>query len=161
MLKTCFCCGGGNQVLAFHYWTNHLVESEAAYPYVPVQNTCAYNAAAAYQNIIVTGHVAVTVDSVSALQAAVAQQPIAVSIEADTLVFQSYTSGVLNSTKCGTTLDHAVLAAGYGTENGQDYWLVKNSWGTGWGEQGYIKIAAVDGQGICGIQMAPVYPLIA
>jgi hypothetical protein len=160
-VKTCFGCGGGNQTLAFHYWTNHLVESEAAYPYVPVQNTCAYNAAAAYQNIIVTGHVAVTVDSVSALQAAVAQQPIAVSIEADTLVFQSDTSGVLNSTKCGTTLDHAVLAAGYGTENGQDYWLVKNSWGTGWGEQGYIKIAAVDGQGICGIQMAPVYPLIA
>jgi len=85
-------------------------------------------------------------------------QPIAVSIQADTMVFQSYTSGVLDSTACGTSLDHAVLAAGYGTENGMDYWLVKNSWGTSWGDQGYIKLAAVDGEGICGVQMAPVYP---
>jgi len=63
----------------------------------------------------------------------------------------------LNNTNCGTTLDHAVLAVGYGVENGTNYWLVKNSWGTSWGEAGYIKIAAVDGNGICGIQMGPLY----
>lgn len=74
------------------------------------------------------------------------------------MVFQSYTSGVLDSTACGTSLDHAVLAAGYGVENGLNYWLVKNSWGTSWGDNGYIKLAAVDGEGICGVQMAPVYP---
>lgn len=125
--------------------------SESAYPYQPVDGTCNYNASDAYTNIQVTGHVAVTTNSVAALQAAVAQQPIAVSIEADTAYFQSYSSGVLDSTACGTTLDHAVLAAGYGTENGINYWLVKNSWGTSWGENGYIKIAAVDGEGICGI----------
>jgi C1A family cysteine protease len=89
---------------------------------------------------------------------AVFQQPTSVSIEADTLVFQTYKSGVLNSSKCGTTLDHAVLTVGYGTDPvGGDYWLVKNSWGTSWGEQGYIKIARVAGQGICGIQMGPLY----
>jgi len=71
-----------------------------------------------------------------------------------------YKSGVLNNTNCGTTLDHAVLAVGYGVENGENYWLVKNSWGTSWGENGYIKIAAVDGQGICGIQMGPLYPVV-
>ena len=79
-------------------------------------------------------------------------------IEADKRVFQSYRSGVFDDASCGTRLDHAVLAVGYGTENGQEYWLVKNSWATTWGDQGYIKIAIVDGQGICGVQMAPAYP---
>ena len=92
------------------------------------------------------------------MKAALAQQPLSVSIEADTYVFQTYKSGVLNSTKCGTQLDHAVLAVGYGSENGQEYWLVKNSWGTTWGENGYIKLAIVDGDGICGVQMGPLFP---
>ena len=72
------------------------------------------------------------------------------------MVFQTYQSGVMSSTKCGTSLDHAVLAVGYGTENGEDYWLVKNSWNTTWGDQGYIKLAVVDGKGICGVQMEPL-----
>jgi cathepsin L len=92
------------------------------------------------------------------MQAALATQPLAVSIEADKMVFQTYTSGVLNSTKCGTNLDHAVLAVGWGhdTTSGLDYWLVKNSWNTTWGDKGYIKLAIVDGAGICGVQMEPL-----
>merc|ERR1711874_274175 len=87
-----------------------------------------------------------------------AQQPLAVSIEADKRVFQTYKSGVLSGTACGTKLDHAVLAVGYGTEDGQDYWLVKNSWNTTWGDQGYVKLAITDGDGTCGVQMGPLYP---
>jgi C1A family cysteine protease len=157
-VKACFGCNGGNQTLAFHYYTSHFPMSEAIYPYQPVGGTCQYDVNNSYQNIQVTGAVQVGRDSVAALQSALASQPIAVSIEADTLVFQSYTSGVLDSTACGTTLDHAVLAVGYGVENGINYWLVKNSWGTSWGENGYIKLAAVEGEGICGVQMAAVYP---
>jgi C1A family cysteine protease len=67
-----------------------------------------------------------------------------------------YSSGVLTSTKCGTSNDHAVLAAGYGTEGGVKYILVKNSWGTGWGEAGYIKIASTSGPGTCGINQDAV-----
>lgn len=59
---------------------------------------------------------------------------------------------------CGTSLDHAVMAVGYGSEDGQEYYLVKNSWGSSWGENGYIKIGIVDGEGICGIQMQSYYP---
>jgi len=57
-------------------------------------------------------------------------------------------------------LDHAVLAVGYGSEDGQEYWLVKNSWGSSWGEDGYIKLAIVEGPGICGVQMGPLYPTL-
>jgi len=132
--------------------------SEASYPYQPVGGTCQYDASNSYSQIQVTGAVQVAHESVSALQNALAMHPIAVSIQADTMVFQSYTSGVLDSAECGTALDHAVLAVGYGIESGMDYWLVKNSWGSGWGDNGYIKLAAVDGPGICGVQLGPVYP---
>ena len=85
--------------------------------------------------------------------------PTSIAIEADKMVFQMYSGGILNSSKCGTNLDHGVLAVGYGSENGQDYYLVKNSWGSSWGDQGYLKIANNgDGAGICGIQMAAVRP---
>ena len=98
-------------------------------------------------------------NSVSALKAAVAHAPVSVSIEADKQVFLSYKSGVFDSTDCGTQLDHAVLIVGYGTDDatGKDYWLMKNSWNTSWGEQGYMRMAIVEGQGTCGVQMAPIW----
>ena len=62
-----------------------------------------------------------------------------------------YVSGILDDEACGEEIDHAVTIVGYGSEEGEDYWLVKNSWGNDWGEQGYIKIAQKPGAGICGI----------
>lgn len=108
-------------------------------------------------NVNVSTEGFVTASNVDQMKAALQQQPLAVSIEADKYVFQSYTSGVLDSTACGTSLDHAVLTVGWGNDSasGLDYWLVKNSWNTTWGDQGYIKIAIVDGDGICGIQIEP------
>ena len=101
-------------------------------------------------------------DQVS-LKVAVAQQPVAIAIEADTRYFQSYSSGVLDAATCGTNLDHGVLIVGYGTENGENYWLVKNSWSETWGEQGYVKILRSDSTndaGICGIAMEPSFPRV-
>merc|ERR1719263_2259801 len=94
------------------------------------------------------------------LKAGITQQPIAVGIEADSLVFHLYSGGVLDSTDCVTDLDHAVIAVGWGTdETAGDYYIVRNSWGASWGDKGYIKIAAVEGDGICGIQMQPSFPV--
>ena len=97
----------------------------------------------------------------SALLQALTLQPIAVAIEADQSIFQHYTGGVIDDPKCGQQLDHAVLLIGYGTDSatGQDYYVVKNSWGTGWGIQGYALVAR--GKNMCGIAAEPVFPVMA
>ena len=92
------------------------------------------------------------------MKAAVAKQPISVLIEADKSVFQMYRSGIFDSASCGTRLDHATLVVGYGEENGKEFWIMKNSWGTGWGEEGYMRLAIQEGDGVCGIQMNTLYP---
>merc|ERR1712096_513227 len=95
-----------------------------------------------------------------ALMSALNQQPVSIAVEADRSVFQSYTSGIMTGT-CGTNLDHGILAVGYGTESGTDYWLVKNSWGTAWGIEGYGKLLrGKNSQGECGILMATAYPVV-
>ena len=97
----------------------------------------------------------VTSDSETQLLAAVSKGPVSVAIEADQSGFQFYKSGVFSGT-CGTNLDHGVLVVGYGTDSGKDYWKVKNSWGTTWGEEGYIRMAK--GSNMCGIASQPSYP---
>ena len=95
-----------------------------------------------------------------ALAAAVAKQPVAIAIEADTRYFQSYSGGILDSSSCGTKLDHAVEIVGYGTENGMDYWIVRNSWSNTWGEQGYVRIkktSSTNDIGICGVAAEPSF----
>ena len=71
-----------------------------------------------------------------------------------------YSSGVFNSAGCGTMTDHATLVVGYGTDADGEHWIMKNSWGTSWGEAGYMRVAIQDGEGVCAIQSQPVYPLM-
>jgi cathepsin L len=92
-----------------------------------------------------------------ALVAQITLGPVTVAVDASGTAFGHYKSGVI-STKCGTAINHAVLAVGYGTENGVAYYLVKNSWGTAWGDAGYVKIARTAGLGTCGIQHCPSQP---
>ena len=76
------------------------------------------------------------------------------AIEADQYSFQLYSSGVF-TTSCGTRLDHGVLAVGYGSEASTDYWKVKNSWRSSWGEQGYVRLQwGKGGMDECGLRSA-------
>ena len=153
-------CSGGWQYNAFKYWEDYNAETEEAYPYstgtyLGYKVSCHYDASST-TDVSVSAYDFVTPKSVSQLKAALAQAPVAVVIEASH-VFQYYKSGILDDASCGTTLDHAVLLVGWGYDDGlqKDFWLVKNSWNTTWGDNGYIRIAIVDGDGICGIQMEP------
>ena len=128
---------------------------ESVYPYTSGtgddSTDCLYSASET-SNVTVLSYADVTPSSPSQMKAALKTQPLAVAIDAG-FVFQLYKGGVLDSRLCGKNLDHAVLAVGYGTdeETGLDYWLVKNSWNTTWGEEGYVKLAMTDTDGICGV----------
>jgi C1A family cysteine protease len=155
-------CSGGQMEGAFKYIIEHGQCSDASYPY-----TSGTGKSGSCKSCSSVAHISscsdVTPNDQLALKAAVAQQPVAIAIEADTRYFQSYSSGILTSSSCGTNLDHGVLIVGYGTENGQDYWLVKNSWSSTWGDNGYVKIArssSTNDQGICGIAMDPSFPSV-
>jgi C1A family cysteine protease len=92
------------------------------------------------------------------MKAALNKAPLSVAIEADRSVFQSYRSGIFNSTACGTNLDHATNVVGWGSSSGTEYWIMRNSWGTSWGEKGYMRLEIKSGAGVCGIQSRPLYP---
>ena len=152
-------CNGGLMDYGFEYIKENGICSESSYPYTGVDGTCKKCTPITK----IDSYVDVTPNSELALQQAVALQPVSVAIEADTMVFQFYSTGVMNSVSCGVNLDHGVLVVGYGSLNGVDYWKVKNSWGANWGENGYILIGrnAADKQGICGIAMEPSFPVIS
>jgi len=97
------------------------------------------------------------------MMSALAQQPVSIAIQADQKDFQLYNSGVFTGS-CGTKLDHGVLVVGYGSLDGEDYYRVKNSWGTTWGDNGYIYLGRGDkfnnGSGQCGMLMQASYPTV-
>ena len=127
--------------------------TEADYPYVAAKNDCAYDQAKATP-LVTTNAETVTSDSVAAMQERLTIQPVSVGVDAAGFRFQAYKSGVFDG-QCGTNLDHATLVVGYGTDatTGQNYWVMKNSWGSSWGDQGYMRLVQNgDGPGQCGIQ---------
>jgi cathepsin L len=151
-------CNGGLMDYAFKFCEAHGLTTEANYPYTAKNGAC--NTAKEGQpsaNTKLTGYKDVTSMNANALGTSVDMQPVSVAIEADQAAFQGYTSGVISS-GCGTSLDHGVLVVGYGTDSKYgDYWLVKNSWGTSWGEAGYVRISRTGD--VCGILMEPSYPV--
>ena len=153
-------CNGGLMDNAFEYIMDHGLCAESEIPYTASDGDCK---TCVKPSVTASSCVDVTPRNQLHLKEAVSRGPVAVAIEADASIFQLYKSGVISSSTCGTGLDHGVLVVGYGAEtDGTMYWLVKNSWGPKWGDQGYVKIERTDktfDAGICGIALQPSFPL--
>jgi hypothetical protein len=152
-------CQGGLMEAAFEYVIDKSACSENDLPYRANGGLCSGCRSVAHFSSCVD----VTRNNQLHLKEAVSIGPVSVAIEADAVIFQFYKNGIVDDVKCGTNLDHGVLVVGYGSENGKDYWIVKNSWGPLWGDNGYIKIArsnSTHDEGICGIASQPSYIVV-
>lgn len=156
-------CNGGWYYTAYVYHKDHKTMREADYPYTSgtdgVETECSEDAAKGVTNV--SGYRQVSGD-VESMKAAIEIGPINVAVSAGNDVFRNYISGIVGAhDNCGTHVDHAVVAVGWGTEDGQDYYIVRNSWGPEWGDAGFIKIAAEEGdEGVCGINGNVYFPII-
>jgi len=143
-------CNGGLMDDAFEYIIkNKGIGSEASYPYTARDGKCKTVTSVA----TVSKYTDVKKNDEKGLMSAINIEPVSVAVDAQS--WQSYRQGVMTG-PCGKSLDHGVLLIGYGTEGSTDYWLVKNSWGTSWGEQGTIRL--VRDKNECGIAEAASYP---
>ncbi|XP_068425620.1 cathepsin S, ortholog2, tandem duplicate 1 [Clinocottus analis] len=152
-------CNGGFFHRAFQYVIdNQGIDSDAAYPYRGQSQQCRYNPAnraanCSQYNFLPEG------DEGALKEALATIGPISVAIDATRPRFPFYRSGVYDDASCTQKVNHAVLAVGYGSLNGQDYWLVKNSWGSSFGEQGYIRMSR-NKKNQCGIALYGCYPTV-
>jgi C1A family cysteine protease len=159
-------CNGGLMDNAFS-WINKNggLCGESDYPYVSGDgsNPTCETACSVNSKSKITSFIDVSASSDEAMMTALSKQPVSIAIEADQREFQLYKSGVFTGT-CGTDLDHGVLAVGYGTLDGEDYYLVKNSWASSWGQDGYIMLGRGskynDGDGQCGMLLQGSYPVL-
>jgi len=153
-------CQGGLMDNAFRYIkANGGIDTEESYPYEAKNLKCRFTK----ENVGATDTGFIDIkqgDENDLMKALATVGPVSVAIDASHMSFQLYRSGVYDERKCSSEqLDHGVLAVGYGTYNGKDYWLVKNSWGPKWGKEGYIMMSRnKDNQ--CGIATSASYPLV-
>merc|ERR1712224_46493 len=152
-------CNGGSMEAAFDFAGTVNVATEASYPYKATDGSCQTSFSTAIPQGGVTGYKSVG-QSTADLKSALMTGPVSVAIEADQMAFQMYSGGILEDKggflgSCGTNLDHGVLAVGYG----DGYFKVKNSWGSSWGEAGYLQIS--DQGNTCGIHSDATYPTVS
>ncbi|XP_039985537.1 procathepsin L [Xiphias gladius] len=155
-----FGCSGAWMANAYDYVVNNGLQSTSTYPYTSADTQpCYYDSRLAVAHIkdyrfIPKGDEQALADAVATIG------PITVAIDADHPSFLFYSSGIYDEPNCNpNNLSHAVLLVGYGSEGGQDYWIIKNSWGTSWGEGGYMRMIR-DGRNACGIASYALYPIL-
>lgn len=160
-------CNGGIMDNAFEYIkANGGIDTEDSYPYHAKQQKCAFKKK--YIGATCTGYADIPSGKEDALQEAVATiGPVSIAIDVTEDKFMLYKDGILVDDECSNSpdeLNHGVLVVGYGTNStnsgdSMDYWIVKNSWGTGWGEQGYVRMAR-NNNNMCGVATMASYPLV-
>jgi C1A family cysteine protease len=148
-------CDGGLMHLAFDYVMAKGIVSGSQYPYKAHDQRCHWLKTWGPVTKL-QGYGVVQENDFNALASAIHSQPVSVAVDASTWSF--YGSGVWPEDMCSTDLNHGVLAVGYDMNEG--FFTIKNSWGTGWGEDGYIRLSITPGAGTCGVQLYGVYPIL-
>jgi len=138
-------CNGGSTPNAMTYAKKGMMLN-SAYKYTARKGTCKYSASKVKVKVASVSNVGT---SVSAIKTAVYNSGI-ISIYLNANKMQSYKSGIMNGSSCSTSINHAVNVIGWGKSGSTTYWLIRNSWGTWWGEKGYFRIVA--GKNACGIE---------
>ncbi|KAJ8761509.1 hypothetical protein K2173_001643 [Erythroxylum novogranatense] len=152
-------CNGGFLDEAFQFIIqNKGLTSAAEYPYEDKEGTCKRKKAE-HSVARIRGYEYVPANNERALLNAVSLQPVSAVIDAGSSAIQFYKSGVFTG-YCGTEMNHAVAIVGYGSTPAKKYWIVKNSWGSDWGENGYIRLLRnfKSKEGLCGIAKQGIYP---
>ena len=162
-VKTCYGCNGGLMDAAYDYivkYQNGKFMKESDYPYKASQGSCKFADAKGVCQI--TGYINIVEGSEDDLAAKISEKGVAaIAIDASHYSFQLYSSGIYNEKKCSPEdLDHGVGCVGYGSENGVNFWIVRNSWGAGWGEKGYIRMIK-DAKNQCGEASMACIPTVA
>ena len=154
-------CEGGSMDLAFEYMKNNSICNNISYPYTASDNMCQKDCNGLFE---IKDYVDINRNNIKSLMKAVSKTPVSVAIQANKRSFQLYQSGIYSDPDCGYNLDHGVLLVGYGYDKlyDLDYWIIKNSWGKSWGENGYIRLLKddSDSRGQCGIAMMPSIPIV-
>eukprot|EP01064_Diplonema_japonicum_P037856 TRINITY_DN8_c0_g1_i10.p1 TRINITY_DN8_c0_g1~~TRINITY_DN8_c0_g1_i10.p1 ORF type:complete len:778 (+),score=266.13 TRINITY_DN8_c0_g1_i10:57-2390(+) len=156
--KNCDGCDGGWPYLAIEYVKQNGDATEESYPYVSGQgNVPSCTAGHTMADVKVTGYYAVNNSEDAMAAALVKYGPVSITVDAMTQLWWPYTGGIMTGC-CNHEPDHAVLLVGYGVDQGTKYWLIKNSWGTDWGEDGYLRLERGSNQ--CGITSAPTLAFV-
>ncbi len=153
-------CKGGNMDSAFKFMIQQKQCNESEYPYTSGVTETKSKCHACDEFTSFTSCYTIPANNQVQLKKSVLKNPVVIGIEADTYYFQSYSTGILTSSLCGTTIDHAVEIVGFGVENDTKYWTIRNSWGEDWGENGYFRILRTDStndEGICGLAIEPSF----
>ena len=160
----CYGCNGGEMYSVYQYLNNKEDDTETEYPYIAKDGDCNLKPSN-LSNVVVKDYVSLpSRDEETLMKAVSSQGPISVGVDAN-LDWQLYHSGIYNPKEspsgCSSDIseqDHGVSVVGYGVENQTEYWIVRNSWGKTWGEEGYMRL--VKGQNACGIANSAIYPIV-
>ena len=158
-VSTCYGCDGGDEYIAYDYiiksqgglWMN-----EDDYPYKGVDQSCQFSKSKGVCKMSSYYRPTTSSNEETLAEKCAADGCVSIAIDAGGSDFQLYSSGIYDDSSCSTSLNHAVGLVGYGTASGKDYWIVRNSWGSSWGESGYVRM--IRGKNMCGVASDVIIP---
>lgn len=155
-------CDGGFQEYAFEYIRDHGVSLKTKYPYTEMENAeCGRNETLDRSGVFIRDYARIKPGDEEKMKEVIATLgPLACSMNADLVTFEQYSGGIFNDDQCNEgEVNHSVVVVGYGTENGRDYWIIKNSYSENWGENGFMKLPRNENS-FCGIASECSYPIL-